>query len=149
MPYKDKDKQRACWKRYQQTEKARQTKRLWNQANREKLNAQQRERNQTGRYARHYLKSHLKRSYGLTVEQYEAMVSVQGGKCAICGKVPGNTSHIDGRLHVDHCHDTDRVRDLLCTGCNKGIGQFGDDPELLEKAIAYLRKWKEKHDVSA
>jgi hypothetical protein len=61
----------------------------------------------------------------------------QGGRCAICGKVPRSR-----RLAVDHDHKTGEVRGLLCAsgdfGCNKGLGYFNDDPELLRRAYEYL-----------
>ena len=84
-------------------------------------------------------KKSLKSNYGLTVEQYDAMVRVQEGKCAICrSDNPGNSR--SKNWHIDHCHDTDRVRALLCHGCNTGLGAFKDDPELLRAAVAYLEK---------
>lgn len=71
----------------------------------------------------------------ITVEQFQALVAAQNGRCALCGKVPP-------KLHVDHCHDTGRVRALLCSTCNTGLGKFGDDPVRLEAAAAYLRGLK-------
>lgn len=71
--------------------------------------------------------------YGLSRAKYEAMVSEQRGMCAICGTamdVP----------HVDHCHATGKIRGLLCSGCNTGIGQLGDSPDRCEAAAAYLRR---------
>lgn len=75
---------------------------------------------------------HFKARYGITVEDYDVLLAEQGGKCAVCGEVP---SH---RLHVDHDHETGRVRGLLCTWCNKGLGSFRDDPDKLLSAAAYL-----------
>lgn len=76
----------------------------------------------------------LERLYGITLEQYEAMLEAQDGVCKICGSPPGRK-----RLHVDHCHVTKVVRGLLCSPCNTALGAFKDDEELLERAIAYLR----------
>jgi len=56
----------------------------------------------------------------------------QHGVCAICRTRPART------LCVDHCHVTGQVRGLLCSGCNLGIGQFKDNPALLQAAIAYI-----------
>lgn len=79
----------------------------------------------------------LKTKYGITIEQYEAMLESQGGVCAVCSKPdPGGQ-----RLGVDHCHATGQLRALLCTLCNRGIGHFLDDPSRLEQAAAYLRRW--------
>lgn len=76
----------------------------------------------------------LIRKYGITAEQYAEMLFLQGGVCAIC-KGPGKAY---GRLHVDHNHETGRIRGLLCNTCNAGLGQLRDDVELLRAAIAYL-----------
>jgi hypothetical protein len=68
--------------------------------------------------------------YGLTVEEFNELLKLQDKKCAICyKKVP---------LDVDHCHDKNRVRGLLCQKCNKGIGLLNDDIQILKNAISYL-----------
>ncbi len=85
----------------------------------------------------------LKRAYGITLAQYDAVLEQQNGNCAICG----NLEHVldkNGKrraLAVDHCHNTKVVRGLLCTNCNKGIGHLKDSIELLESAITYLKKF--------
>lgn len=82
------------------------------------------------------------RNYGLTREQYDAMVEAQDGRCAICGVDPSTEMHRNiryRRLHVDHWHNEhNNVRGLLCGNCNLGIGRWLDDPELLYRAIEYL-----------
>ena len=79
----------------------------------------------------------LKSNYGITQDGYDRMLTEQGGVCAICGTTnPGGRY---GCLVVDHNHATGKVRGLLCDRCNKGAGFFNDDPELLDKAVAYLR----------
>ena len=79
------------------------------------------------------------RKYGLTPEDYDRMIAEQDGKCAICGKAPGATDGVDkNRLVIDHDHKTGKARALLCDFCNRGIGMFFDDPDLLTAAIAYL-----------
>jgi len=78
------------------------------------------------------------RSYGLTREQYDQLMSDQDGKCAICGNTSSGHSKYD-RLCIDHCHETAQVRGLLCHLCNAAIGMLQDDPELIEKAADYLR----------
>lgn len=79
--------------------------------------------------------SRLRRTYGITIEQFEEMLEVQAGLCAICTEpmVPGKGTH------VDHCHSTGRVRGLLCQHCNRGLGYFRDSPLLLEGAAPYLK----------
>ncbi len=79
-----------------------------------------------------YMRGYL---YGLEPGQFDAMLAAQGGGCAICHE-PASS---DGRgLHVDHDHETGRVRGLLCNSCNHGLGKFRDDPALLRAAIKYL-----------
>ncbi len=73
---------------------------------------------------------HLKRRYGISAEDADAMLAAQGGLCAICRVAPA--------AHVDHDHVTGAVRALLCFGCNGGLGQFKDDPEFLHAAAYYV-----------
>jgi Autographiviridae endonuclease VII len=76
-------------------------------------------------------KLHLRRTFGMTIEDYDALLAAQDGGCAICGDQP-----IEGQsLHVDH--HTDGVRGILCVRCNNGLGQFKDDPELMVRAAEY------------
>jgi hypothetical protein len=74
--------------------------------------------------------------YGLTKDQYLSLHESQEGKCAICKTEPTTQRG----LHVDHEHSTGSVRGLLCHNCNVGIGNFLEKVELLEEAIAYLKK---------
>lgn len=83
---------------------------------------------------RHYYRS----QYGLTQADLDAMLAEQGGVCAICGTAKWNGHH--DRPFVDHCHRTGKVRGLLCSECNNGIGKLKDDPAILEAALAYLRR---------
>ena len=76
---------------------------------------------------------HLVRKYGVTQANYDAMLSAQGGRCAICHKTQ------ERAFDVDHDHTTGVVRGLLCTNCNRMIGHAGDDADRLEAAAAYLR----------
>ena len=78
----------------------------------------------------------LLRKYGMTLEQYEAMLAAQGGGCALCGKRP---EHYRKSLHVDHEHETGRVRGILCAGCNTLLGRLGQcGRDFLEKMLQYL-----------
>ena len=77
----------------------------------------------------------LWRKYRMTLEDFDAMLSAQGGGCAICGSLePGNK----GYWHIDHDHDSGHVRGILCGNCNVGLGYFRDHPEYLNRAIRYL-----------
>jgi hypothetical protein len=72
--------------------------------------------------------------FGLTVEDYQAMLAAQGGVCAICGTPPTDRR----RLAVDHNHETGAVRGLLCVPCNQALGRFKDSPDVLAAAAMYL-----------
>jgi hypothetical protein len=80
--------------------------------------------------------SKLRVKFGITPEAYEALLQRQGGVCAICAKAETTGR----RLAVDHCHKTGRIRGLLCALCNTAIGKLGDSPELVERALNYLRE---------
>jgi len=81
-------------------------------------------------------KSKFKKQYGITIEQYDEMLAAQNGGCAICGeKTPGGRTK---NFAVDHCHTTGKVRGLLCTKCNRGLGLFNDRTDLLKLATNYL-----------
>ena len=69
--------------------------------------------------------SHYKHRYGITLDDYNALLEQQGGVCAICGEPPSpkNTrAHWNNKLCVDHCHDGGHVRALLCNDCNLAVG---------------------------
>ena len=78
----------------------------------------------------------IKRTYGITQDDYLAMLEAQGGRCAIC-KRPDN--YKSKWFDIDHCHTTKRVRGLLCRNCNKGLGNFKDDVSLMTSAIGYIK----------
>lgn len=80
-------------------------------------------------------RSALKRDFGITPEQYDALLDIQNGVCAVCKKCCATKK----RLAVDHDHRTGRIRGLLCAGCNRGIGFLMDSPEHLEQGARYLR----------
>ena len=85
-------------------------------------------------------KSYKLRRYGITLCDYRELNEKQDGLCAICGNKE-TTRHQNGDikgLAVDHCHETGKVRGLLCYRCNTGIGKLMDDPKLLRKAANYL-----------
>ena len=85
-------------------------------------------------------RTHLKKRYGITPEDYAKMLSNQSGGCEICGKPSTNYKR---RLHVDHDHLTGNLRGLLCVKCNLGIGYFNDSVGLLDNAKEYLVKYSQ------
>ncbi len=108
----------------------------WVKKNPDKANASRyawREKNRE-----HYLKMKrkwtLKGKYGITPGQFEELALAQGYACAICHNVPKST------LHIDHCHETGRIRGLLCTNCNTALGLLKDNADFLASAITYLTK---------
>lgn len=89
-----------------------------------------------------YRISGLAGKYGLTKDEYRALLTEQGGVCAVCGSLPP----VEGprkRLHLDHCHQTGKVRGFLCQSCNHAIGHAKDDPDLLRKLASYLESRRE------
>jgi hypothetical protein len=82
-----------------------------------------------------YRASHIKKAYGLTPEAYDKMYAEQKGACAICRT---HSSELPRGLAIDHDHETNEVRGLLCHECNAGIGMLGDDPVNIKSALEYL-----------
>lgn len=101
-------------------DRAQENKRAWR-----KRNPEQRER---------ACWAEILRNHGVTREQYESMLASQNGVCAICQQ----PNAINRRLHVDHDHNSGKVRGLLCTNCNPMLGFAKDNKEVLRAAIAYL-----------
>jgi hypothetical protein len=112
---------RQRWKAWQEREIAKGT--YYDNKNTQQI----RYREQT-RYQRRW---ELKSKYGLTLDQWFDMLDAANNVCEICGFAAET-------LCVDHDHATGKVRGVLCRKCNRAIGQFDDDPDLLRKAIDYL-----------
>lgn len=106
----------------------------WREDNIERFRENQRRMRSTPEGKRRQREGHLKRKFGMTIEDYKRMLEEQGGGCATCGRPP----RPDIALHIDHDHETGRVRGLLCFRCNNSLGDLDDDPALLRKAAAYL-----------
>ncbi len=126
-------------------EEARRRTQRWRADNPERYAENQRRFKESGGYARSLRKWHLKTKYGLTPEDDDNLLDEQGGGCAICGDPPPAT----GSLHVDHDHDTGRVRSLLCFQCNAGLGQFRHDPDLLWRAAEYAGTHRRVGELAA
>lgn len=94
--------------------------RAWREKNKDKIKHQAKEAN-------------VMRKYGVDLGEYTRLLSLQDGKCGICGSI------ISGRnATLDHCHTTGRLRGFLCGKCNSGLGMFNDRCDLLIKAVTYL-----------
>lgn len=100
-------------------------------------------KNRRTKYQTRVRNSNLKK-YGLTQAAYENMLEQQGYKCKICAvhfkDAPGVGASTKGVLCVDHDHTTNKVRGLLCSRCNTGLGLFSDNISNLKNAILYLKK---------
>lgn len=95
----------------------------------------QRNRDRYNKNRDKYCKSMNTRRYGMTPVEYDALFVKQDGVCALCGQEDKGNRH----LAIDHCHETGKIRALLCGSCNGGLGLFSDDVAMLEKAIVYLK----------
>lgn len=128
-------------------EEARERSRKWRENNKERVkDYRRRNKPRILKYQRKYREDNpeamreslIKSRYGISLSDYQGMLSAQSHCCAICGTDdPGG----NGRFHVDHCHSSAKVRGLLCWRCNVGLGQFKDDADLLEKASLYLKEY--------
>lgn len=99
--------------------------------------------------------NNLKATYGISLQDYLAILAAQGGGCAICGIEEGGGREQDNRLHVDHDHSCcpgkkscgKCVRGLLCHHCNVAIGLMHEDPFVLVAAVEYLRSGRKRRRV--
>lgn len=78
--------------------------------------------------------AYMRYRYNITKDEYLGQIEAQLGRCLLCGEPMGDD------IVIDHNHETGKFRGLLHNNCNIGLGQFNDDPELLEQAVAYLRR---------
>jgi recombination endonuclease VII len=120
----------------------------WYSANRDWLNEERRHRYATDPDYRAKLLSgnrkkrrehNLRRLYGLSLEDYDAMLRRQGGVCATCKR------KFKQSLCVDHCHITGLLRGLLCKNCNVGNGYLGDSPRVMRNSADYTEFWWRRH----
>ena len=100
----------------------------WREQNKEKLALWNETKERSNR---------IRRTYGITEEQYNNLSEIQNHCCAICKT---HKNELPKPLYVDHCHDTGTIRGLLCQKCNSGIGLLKDSIEILENAVSYLKK---------
>ena len=85
----------------------------------------------------------LKKAYGITLDEYNKLLSKQKNKCSIC-EIDNNGKYRNKAraFAVDHCHNTNKIRGLLCSDCNIAIGLLKDNTKHLQSAINYLNKLK-------
>jgi Recombination endonuclease VII len=127
-------------------ERRRAENRRWRAAHKDEINERLRDRFRTDPRYRKRRRSYRYRRYGMSGEDYGALVALQGGLCAACRRKPKRSRKKRIRwLDVDHCHSTNKVRGLLCGNCNTTLGQCDDDTERLLAAVAYLVA--SRHDV--
>lgn len=142
---KNRERLRAAQAKYNKSPKAKRSVEKYRNNNKEKVKNSENLRLERHREAgtSYYLRNTqlikgkiLKRTYNLSLEDYEKMLILQKDCCAICNK---NKSEFKKGLGVDHCHTTGKIRGLLCSKCNTSIGGFDDDVERLQAAINYLK----------
>ena len=79
---------------------------------------------------------YLLKTYGLQPGQWEAMLAAQGGRCSICLKRKR-------RYDTDHCHETGKVRGVICHRCNSLLGHARNNEQILRSAADYLKKFND------
>lgn len=109
--------------------------RAWVQANPEKAKAQAKKRQALG-----LNRAQIRfRKYGIGAMEYAALLASQNGACAICKRTASGRKD-STELCVDHCHTSNEIRGLLCHSCNRGLGLLQESEDVLEQAVAYLRR---------
>ncbi len=160
MPHKDPEARKAYRKAYREknAEKLKQLSRDWMRNNKERRREYYKERmaamgdvlRERGREERSRRKPkiqeyHLKRLYGLTLAERDALLVSQDNKCAVCLRgVEINVTQRRNTANVDHCHATGIVRGILCSNCNRAVGLLEDSPERFRAAAEYLEKARKK-----
>ena len=143
MPVKDKEKRREIARRWAKKaynanpEKYRKRASHWREDNPEKhkLINQQNSANQRKYNPERVRNTQLKCVYGITLNEFKEILLAQDSRCAICKADKPNGR---GGWHVDHNHNTSKIRGLLCHSCNTVLGHVKDDPNHLQAMINYL-----------
>lgn len=110
-----------------------------------KIRTKKSQKENAKKHSEYSWKSRIKRFYGLKDYEYASLYLEQNGCCAICNV---SIEYISRQTHIDHDHQTLKVRGLLCHHCNTGLGLFKENTEVLINAISYLNKHKEINDVT-
>jgi len=106
----------------------------WRDNNRERYDSYRAEYRNRPERKRAMRDLYYRRTFGITADDVDALLEKQDGKCAICGGEPAR----ENGWHVDHDHNTGRIRGVLCQRCNHAIGLLDEDPERLRAAADYL-----------
>ena len=109
--------------------------RQWKQKNKDKIAQYRKNEQKHPNYANRIKQANLRKSFGMTLEQYNKLFEKQDGKCACCGV---HQLELDRALAVDHCHETKMVRGLLCNRCNRVLGMVEDNVEILKNLSEYV-----------
>jgi hypothetical protein len=104
----------------------------WRKANLERARATRRARSPLIRERTR--DQHLRRTFGISSEEYDSMLARQGGVCAVCRQPP----KADESFHVDHHDERGGIRGVLCVRCNNALGQLREDVDVAERAVDYL-----------
>ena len=79
-----------------------------------------------------------KRKYGMTIQEVEALVASQNGRCPICD-IPFKSQKL---MSLDHDHKTGQLRQVLCSKCNTALGLLNEDVAIFHRAVEYINKWR-------
>lgn len=140
---KHKERDREARKNYREKNKAKlaASNKKWKEKNKEKVLAGYRRYQASQKVKDRRRSEHLRKTYGITLIEYMAMVEAQQGLCASCGGPPNPIRKKGLYLAVDHNHETKEIRALLCGHCNLMIGHALEDISRLEKGILYLKRF--------
>ncbi len=109
----------------------------WQEDNAEHLRAYRAEYRNRPERKRAMRDLYYRRTYGLSADEADEILAAQNGRCAICCRPAPDRL---GAMHLDHDHVTGAIRGFLCLDCNHGLGKLRDSPELLLRALVYLRQ---------
>ena len=125
-------------------ERTKEAHRAWYRANKVEVNEGRRHRYATEpEVVESVRRYHLRRTYGLSWQDFEDMLARQKGACALCRRKFGKKR----KCCVDHCHKWRKARGLLCRQCNTGLGCFEDNPVLARRAADYAEEWRRIHEA--
>ena len=111
--------------------------RQWAKDNSERVAEYQREYRKRDDVKRRARAAYYQKAYGISLDEADAVLEAQGGRCAICkAEMPERLAS----MHLDHDHESGAIRGFLCIDCNHGIGKLKDSPDLLLRAAVYLRE---------